>query len=476
MTSTSARRCWTGRASAPPSATSPSPPPAANLDGDGDLWDRPLDCDDTRSDIHPGATETCDGLDNNCNNQIDELMSCLEDNDSDGESPYTDDPDNDTGPSPDADDDGVTIADGDCDDDDPNVAPGLLDVVDGVDTDCDGVVDEGVEPIGTPLYLVDDVEIPDHKKAERGPDGVLHLLGADGLDVLYLRDEGTGWTIEPLPGLTHPAGLALHEDGTVTVAGSTVTAYVRIVTIQGGNPDLLWTVRGEPGEAWSAPELLDTLWGNSLVDPRRRGLCQLRRPRPGGLEGVLQQHLLRLGLRRFGGRAGQLGHLRALTPGADRTTRVAHAPDDTPFAAVLATNETVGGHLFTLDAVAATEVATFELDALYDLEFAANGDAVILGSLSAELVLLWWNGVTWATDGLGVTGSAPQLDVSANEAHVAFRTGSNTLEVYAGSQGNVDWIASFEPNGTGFTFDLCTDADGLGMTVSDGDGLWLYGL
>ena len=124
----------------------------------------------------------------------------------------------------------------------------------------------------------------------------------------------------------------------------------------------------------------------------------------------------------------------------------------------------------------AAEVATFELDALHDLEFAANGDAVILGSLLGELVLIWWNGVSWATDGLGVAGSIPQLDASAKEAHVAFRTGSNTLEVYAGSQGDVGWIASFEPNGTNFAFDLCTDARGLGMMVSDGDGLWLYGL
>ena len=30
------------------------------------------DCDDSRADVHPGASETCDGRDNNCNGQVDE--------------------------------------------------------------------------------------------------------------------------------------------------------------------------------------------------------------------------------------------------------------------------------------------------------------------------------------------------------------------------------------------------------------------
>lgn len=38
--------------------------------------------------------------------------------------------------------DGYTEAEGDCDDDDANVRPGLADVCDGIDNDCDGAVDE----------------------------------------------------------------------------------------------------------------------------------------------------------------------------------------------------------------------------------------------------------------------------------------------------------------------------------------------
>ena len=45
-------------------------------------------------------------------------------------------------PNADYDGDGVSIADGDCDDGDPAIAPGLDEVCDGKDNDCDGAFDE----------------------------------------------------------------------------------------------------------------------------------------------------------------------------------------------------------------------------------------------------------------------------------------------------------------------------------------------
>ena len=54
----------------------------------------------------------------------------------------TDDPD----PSEvDDDEDGYTESDGDCDDQDASVHPGATDGCDGIDTDCDGVVDDAAE-------------------------------------------------------------------------------------------------------------------------------------------------------------------------------------------------------------------------------------------------------------------------------------------------------------------------------------------
>ncbi len=45
--------------------------------------------------------------------------------------------------SPDADMDGVTVADGDCDDSNPDIHPGQPEDCDGVDQNCNGIVDEG---------------------------------------------------------------------------------------------------------------------------------------------------------------------------------------------------------------------------------------------------------------------------------------------------------------------------------------------
>lgn len=45
----------------------------------------------------------------------------------------------------DQDGDGVTSCAGDCDDQDPSVLPGAREVFDGLDQDCDGIVDEGTE-------------------------------------------------------------------------------------------------------------------------------------------------------------------------------------------------------------------------------------------------------------------------------------------------------------------------------------------
>jgi MYXO-CTERM domain-containing protein len=99
-------------------------------DDDGDGWsEADGDCDDTDPDVHPGATEVEDGIDNDCDGHVDGP-------------PGDDDDHGDDDDTADADGDGYTAADGDCDDGDPDVHPGAREEANGVDDDCDGLVDE----------------------------------------------------------------------------------------------------------------------------------------------------------------------------------------------------------------------------------------------------------------------------------------------------------------------------------------------
>ncbi len=108
-------------ASTPPWVSPEPTTPLTPTDEDGDGVDRESDCDDTNPTVYPGALELEDGVDNDCDGEIDEAVSPV-----------------------DADQDGypASPAGDDCNDADPTVYPGAEETCNGIDDDCDGQVDE----------------------------------------------------------------------------------------------------------------------------------------------------------------------------------------------------------------------------------------------------------------------------------------------------------------------------------------------
>jgi Putative metal-binding motif/Receptor L domain len=109
-----------------------------NADEDGDL-NCGNDCDDKKTNVNPAATEACDFLDNNCDDETDEGVSInmYEDKDHDGHG------DDEVGTVKScAGAVGYAVIDGDCDDDDPEVFLGQFEICDDKDNNCDGQADE----------------------------------------------------------------------------------------------------------------------------------------------------------------------------------------------------------------------------------------------------------------------------------------------------------------------------------------------
>lgn len=122
-----------------------NPPPVEGVDRDGDRFFPPDDCDDNNALVNPNAEEECDGLDNDCDGNIDDKGA--------GSGAWY----------PDVDGDGFgdkkngvvacdqptgMIGDGnDCNDNDATAFPENPEVCDEIDNDCDGRVDEGATDI-----------------------------------------------------------------------------------------------------------------------------------------------------------------------------------------------------------------------------------------------------------------------------------------------------------------------------------------
>ncbi|MCB9745531.1 MAG: hypothetical protein H6740_23330 [Alphaproteobacteria bacterium] len=110
-------------------------------DGDGDGYAACVDCDDADGEIHPDADEVCDGVDNNCDGEVDEAtavdaLTFYADLDMDGYGDVDNPTVACTAPS------GFVDDATDCDDSADSIYPGAVELCDAVDSDCDGVIGE----------------------------------------------------------------------------------------------------------------------------------------------------------------------------------------------------------------------------------------------------------------------------------------------------------------------------------------------
>ena len=245
--------------------------PTQSTDADGDGFSAPDDCDDTNADINPEAAEVCDGIDNDCNDWIDDEDPGVTggavfyfDYDGDGfgdnSSPET---------ACEAPDQHVTD-NTDCNDADAAINPSATEICDtgDVDENCNGVADDDDETVeeSSKIAFYADADLDGYASREatlRCEQGDLATEGTDCNDADPMAypganewcdgvqtDCGTEWTADTEPEMTFTNAVGertnidafpapLHGDGIYEVCGSNVpleSGSASLITMRGMTP------------------------------------------------------------------------------------------------------------------------------------------------------------------------------------------------------------------------------------------------
>ena len=190
------------------------------------------DCVDWDAGIHPGASETCDGVDEDCDGAVDDgaidMSTWYADADGDG---YGD-----AGSTSSACDlpSGHSADSSDCDDGDAGVHPGASETCDGVDQDCDGTADDGAIDMDT---WYGDADGDGYGDASSGSTGCSQPSGtvSDGSDC----DDGDAvihpGAAELCSGVDEDCDGALDDSGSVTFYGSSGSVASLTSSYAGGS-------------------------------------------------------------------------------------------------------------------------------------------------------------------------------------------------------------------------------------------------